>query len=404
MILVWSAAAYVLTALPVASRVIHTDNINAARLALANQSHQPFDTGARTDARTGGHCACSAGVKLVACTMVRNEMAWLPEWIAYHHAIGIEKFVIYNDKSSDGVGSLAKLYSARNVTIDVEVLPALGRQRESFSDCVKRNQDASWVGIFDVDEFIVVKRPPGEACSANDSLRCLLQGVKQGQVHFQELRFGSGGQVRNFDIRLEGTRLRKPLDIRKQPKVNKSLVEQSLNCSRLELSDDQISVQGPPCLNMGPRRSDGRIPTLTQSHVWRQANPYSAEALKARAERRCTDPSLKKAASGWKICSAKGGKSFVQPALCSRYGVHGCAEPEHLGVKGLSLKDAQLNHYFLRSAEEACKKSLMWHKVDPLVAYQAVDKSFFHSVQDHSALDLVPDDALQRELGKLECS
>lgn len=220
-----------------------------------------------------GTCACSEGVKLVACTMVKNEMAYLPEWIAHHRAIGIQKFVIYDDGSSDGVASLPQLYSTHNVTVDLQVLPApqkaafteatftdgmTGHQEATFTDCLDRNRDATWVGVFDVDEFIVLKSPPKEPCGSQDSLKCLLKEVTEGQVYFQGLRFSSIGQKRDFNIRLNGARSSKPMTIENPfPLIDEHLVEQHLNCSDVGLSEDVIHVKSPPCLKIGGKKIVG---------------------------------------------------------------------------------------------------------------------------------------------------
>jgi len=358
---------------------------------------------AQAEAKT---CACSEGVKLVVCTQVKNEVAYLPEWIAYHHALGIQKFVIYDDGSTDGVGSFAKLYSARNMTVDIEVLPALTDVRDpfmgqtlSFTDCLKRNKDATWVGVLDVDEFFVPKFTTTEPCRAKDSLKCLLNGVEEDHVHFSEVRFSSTGRLRNFDIRFNGKHTRKPLTSTTMPSVDKQLVEQDLSCSGL--SEDSVTVTDPPCLTMGVVNPLGHIPTLTQSNVWRQPLPGTTDDYEARARVvACHDPRVE-AAAKWNVCTPGPGKSFVRPGRCNTYWVHACHEPATLSSKQIRFEEGQLNHYYLRSAEAACKKMIQWKKPDPVVYYQTVDKSYMHFVEDRSASKLVPGMLLQQEIAKL---
>merc|ERR1740139_1240825 len=87
---------------------------------------------------------------IVACTMVQNELAYLPEWILFHNALGVDKFVIYNHRSDDGVEALEELFAPQNIT--VEVITRHDREQPKyFSECLRNNEDAAWVGIFDVD-------------------------------------------------------------------------------------------------------------------------------------------------------------------------------------------------------------------------------------------------------------
>ena len=42
-------------------------------------------------------------VEGVICTSVRNEAPYIQEWLEFHLLVGATKFVIYDDKSTDGL-------------------------------------------------------------------------------------------------------------------------------------------------------------------------------------------------------------------------------------------------------------------------------------------------------------
>lgn len=39
---------------------------------------------------------------MAACVRTKDFGRFLPEWIAYHYAIGVDKIAVYDDDSADG--------------------------------------------------------------------------------------------------------------------------------------------------------------------------------------------------------------------------------------------------------------------------------------------------------------
>lgn len=39
--------------------------------------------------------------RFAVCAFFRNEARYLPEWLAYHRAVGFEHFVLYDNNSTD---------------------------------------------------------------------------------------------------------------------------------------------------------------------------------------------------------------------------------------------------------------------------------------------------------------
>lgn len=348
---------------------------------------------------------------IVVCTMVQNEMAYLPEWILHHSALGVEKFLVYDDNSSDGVHSLGRLFEPLN--IEVQVLQTIGKrngtaQAQSFTDCVERNRNAAWVGVFDVDEFVVINN---NSCD----LRCLLRAIPESshQVRFNELRFSSAGQINDFGIHLRpagsigsvefsSERLAKVDWEGLATSLSNESRTQELDCTRMDVSEMVLTVgAGQPCLELGARNSDGKFPSIAQQHLWRM--PWSNTNKIRDAHQKdlnCKNQTVSKVAD-WPVCGGGPGKAFVRPKQCDNYLVHKCSE--ELPETALSFEVAQLSHYVLRSKQNVCRHAIKWRKPNPIIMYQTVDTTFFHLEYDDSASKVAGSDVIQDGLAKLEC-
>ena len=85
------------------------------------------------------------------CTIIKDEAPYIIEWIEFFRLQGVDRFIIYDDESSDNVTLLSELYD--------EVYPGgcVGRRNQSvnFQHCVNTfGEDSEWKLIEDVDEFI----------------------------------------------------------------------------------------------------------------------------------------------------------------------------------------------------------------------------------------------------------
>jgi len=97
------------------------------------------------------------------CTIQKDGVKYLDEWVDYNFAIGFEKIYIYDN--SDNF-ELRKWYEGRSRNadqIDIKHFPGEARQLESIGDCgkaIKRKRSHSWIAFIDIDEFIVFKESP----------------------------------------------------------------------------------------------------------------------------------------------------------------------------------------------------------------------------------------------------
>jgi hypothetical protein len=102
---------------------------------------------------------------LSICAIVRNEGLYILEWLAFHKAIGIDHFYIYDNQSTDNTTEiLVPLEAAGLVTLiswpdstPAVVASGLGPQVPAYNDFLRFRNETEWVAYIDVDEFIVLK-------------------------------------------------------------------------------------------------------------------------------------------------------------------------------------------------------------------------------------------------------
>ena len=96
--------------------------------------------------------------KVVIVITVKNEAAYLLEWIAYHRAIGADHFLIYNNDSTDETPQILQCLDKSGIITYVEwpSQPNCNNQLEAYRDACKRlDGKCEWVAFIDCDEFIV---------------------------------------------------------------------------------------------------------------------------------------------------------------------------------------------------------------------------------------------------------
>lgn len=108
-------------------------------------------------------------ITVVAC--IKNEAVHLAEWLDFHHRLGVDHFILYDNGSGDDFQSVCKPYVASGL---VTIMPwanfsvFLNQQRAAYAHALMNfGASTTWMGFFDIDEFMF----PVEAASLNDVLR-----------------------------------------------------------------------------------------------------------------------------------------------------------------------------------------------------------------------------------------
>ena len=123
---------------------------------------------------------------LTVCAIAKNEGPYFQEWIEWHKSVGVEKFYIYDNESTDNTKEVLAPYVEAGI---VEYIFWHGKKQQlpMYDDCLnKRRLEARWIAVIDLDEFIV----PIKDKTIPDFLK---RFEKFSAVEINWLIFGSGG-------------------------------------------------------------------------------------------------------------------------------------------------------------------------------------------------------------------
>lgn len=91
--------------------------------------------------------------------IIKNEGLYIKEWIEYHKIIGIKKFYIYDNNSTDNTYKLLKPYIERHQVI-YKKLNGKIRQLDAYNDALKYGRkNHELLLMIDADEFLFIKNP-----------------------------------------------------------------------------------------------------------------------------------------------------------------------------------------------------------------------------------------------------
>jgi hypothetical protein len=92
--------------------------------------------------------------KIAICLIVKNEPQMIPEYVDYYLKLGADTIIIYDNDSDTPVVS-----DNSNVIVNkwATVWPA--NQMRAYHDCALRySQEYKWIGFFDSDEYVILKK------------------------------------------------------------------------------------------------------------------------------------------------------------------------------------------------------------------------------------------------------
>ncbi|CAL9125720.1 unnamed protein product [Musa textilis] len=134
-------------------------------------------------------------LSICACTMVFNAAKFLPEWVVYHAAIGVERFFLYDNGSEDELESVVSRLGSQGFNVSTRFWPWPKTQEAGFSHCAVVNRDeCEWMAFIDVDEF-VYSTDWDDSDRPNRSMMGALVAVgpEVGQISIRCLEFGPSG-------------------------------------------------------------------------------------------------------------------------------------------------------------------------------------------------------------------
>lgn len=92
---------------------------------------------------------------LAVCAIAKDEGPYFKEWIEWHRRMGVDKFYIYDNGSTDSTAQVLEPY-VRSGLVELTDFPGYRMQLAAYDDCFERHRfDARWIALIDLDEFIV---------------------------------------------------------------------------------------------------------------------------------------------------------------------------------------------------------------------------------------------------------
>jgi len=135
---------------------------------------------------------------LSIAAIFREENSWLDEWILYHHALGVEHFVLYNDDPDTHVSDrILKPYVDQGVVENIHIRERSAtikddigsRQHDTYRDAIRNLAGQThWLAIIDIDEFILPR-------CRNDIRETLEEYEEHNGLAINWAIYGSSGHV-----------------------------------------------------------------------------------------------------------------------------------------------------------------------------------------------------------------
>ena len=91
---------------------------------------------------------------LSIAAIYRDEAPYLREWIEFHRLVGVERFFLYTNESTDGHMEVLAPYIDDGLVV-WEDFPGFPPQLTCYQHCIETHRDDSrWIAFIDIDEFL----------------------------------------------------------------------------------------------------------------------------------------------------------------------------------------------------------------------------------------------------------
>lgn len=205
--------------------------------------------------------------ELAIGAIFRDEARFLDEWLAFHHARGVEHFYLYDNGSSDDSRAVLGPWLSKGV-VTLVPWPERPGQKSAYRDCLRRcRREVRWLTFIDIDEFLFA---PGEA----DLREALRRFAGRPAVFVYAHMYGASGHDRRPSLPVTGayTRRAKATEPRSGKSIlNPRLVRNIPNPHFMKLwTGETRDEQGRPVPFYEPP-PEGFVPTseiLRINHYW----------------------------------------------------------------------------------------------------------------------------------------
>ena len=97
---------------------------------------------------------------LAFAAIIKNEAPYIEEWLSFHKAVGVEKFYIYDNESTDNIKEILQSYIDQGI-VEYTPFPGKAVQVLAYKDAVeKHKEETKYLGFIDIDEFVIPVNNP----------------------------------------------------------------------------------------------------------------------------------------------------------------------------------------------------------------------------------------------------
>jgi hypothetical protein len=91
--------------------------------------------------------------------MFKNEATYLQEWLEFHRLVGVEKFILYNNESTDDYQSVLGPYIDDGIVTVYDLPTHPEQQSTAYNSCLEQYRGRiKWIAFIDLDEFLYPAR------------------------------------------------------------------------------------------------------------------------------------------------------------------------------------------------------------------------------------------------------
>lgn len=93
--------------------------------------------------------------QLAIAAIFKNETPYLKEWIEFHRLVGVTKFYLFDNESTDNPNTILAPYVEAGI-VDLHRIKGKGRQLDAYYQAIDLAKDETkWLAVIDLDEFLL---------------------------------------------------------------------------------------------------------------------------------------------------------------------------------------------------------------------------------------------------------
>lgn len=234
-------------------------------------------------------CFCGETYYLSIGAIFQNEAPYLKEWIEYHLLMGVDRFYLYNNRSTDNYREILSSYVEKGIVhlenwppsddLSKPQLRAAFRQIQigAYNHCVKQC-DSRWLAIIDVDEFIVpVKHPNLVSFLSSFDLLPSIGGIR---VNWQIYGTSHLEKISDGKLLIESLLWKANSNYLKNENVKTILRPEAIRHMKVHYAEYKEGFRSWP--ENGARKSIVRTDEIRINHYWTRAEDFFYSTKKDR--------------------------------------------------------------------------------------------------------------------------